>query len=222
MNKRRFTIALLLNILIPGLGHFYLGKAAHWFIAAATAIASLWFLGLTRSITTPAGYAGAFVVLIAFQAYVLVDVWRITRRQVCEPLWYNRWYLYVPFAASVLVAGLYIPEFKTEVLGCQAFRVPGEAMQPTIMAGEHILVDTKTYRGKSTGVGDVVVVRAPASSILYVRRVVGVTGPAGIRVSKDNPAAGPDDRVYSAKDVRGKVTFIYYSPDFRRIGSRVR
>jgi signal peptidase I len=221
--RRRFTHALALNVVIPCLGHLYIGRARRAFIGVAAAIAALLLLGFTRWITTPAGYAGAFVVAIVFQVYLAVDAWRATRFLGFQPRWYNRWWAYIVFAIAVLTLASYRSQFRRQILGYDAFRVPGTAMEPTLVAGDHILVDTKAFRDMPPQPGDIVVVTAPDTGISYVRRVLAVDD-LSVSVASENRALTPDGRTWgpiARHEVKGRATAIYFSWDFSRIGKHL-
>jgi signal peptidase I len=88
---------------------------------------------------------------------------------------YNRVLVYV---AIIVVASLE-REFATQSLRegwVQAFRIPSEAMMPTLLVGDHLFVD-KRASARTPGRGDVVVFRYPEEpSRFYIKRVVAVGG----------------------------------------------
>jgi len=61
--------------------------------------------------------------------------------------------------------------------GLRAFSVPAESMQPSIMQGDRIFVDSKYYKTRPPQQGDIVVFLAPETpSLFVVERIIGVPG----------------------------------------------
>ncbi|WP_353951236.1 signal peptidase I [Knoellia sp. S7-12] len=58
----------------------------------------------------------------------------------------------------------------------ESLRVASVSMEPTLTAGDHVLVDRLTARWHSPGVGDLVVFRDPERHDLVVKRVVALEG----------------------------------------------
>lgn len=58
----------------------------------------------------------------------------------------------------------------------QAFRIPSGAMMPTLLSGDHILVD-KTISGEEVRKGDLIVFRFPKDpNKSFLKRVIGLPG----------------------------------------------
>jgi signal peptidase I len=61
-------------------------------------------------------------------------------------------------------------------LVAEPFRIPSASMAPTIQAGDHVLVDKLAHRDALPARGDLVAFRAPGSSEVMIKRVIGVPG----------------------------------------------
>ena len=72
------------------------------------------------------------------------------------------------FAVVVLVA--------VRLLVAEPFRVASTSMEPTLRAGDSVLVDKLAYGDDGPRRGDLVVFRAPAGDEVALKRVVGVGG----------------------------------------------
>ena len=80
------------------------------------------------------------------------------------------------------------------------FRVSGHSMEPTLTAGQFVLV----YRWAEPKVGDVVVVNDTERDILIVKRIVNEVGPGKWKVAGDNPGH-EGSRVVNKSEIIGKV-----------------
>ena len=76
----------------------------------------------------------------------------------------------------ILAVGLYLV-IQTFLVG--TYRVEQVSMEPSLMPGQHLLVDKLTPRFDSYSRGDIVVFHAPGTApeaIPYIKRVIGVAG----------------------------------------------
>lgn len=91
-------------------------------------------------------------------------------------------------------------------------RVVGDSMEPTLRAGEFVLVD----RGRAPEVGRLVVARHPErAELLVIKRVAAIEPDGRIALASDNPDAGTDSRSWGPVDValvEGTVTMVLGSP----------
>lgn len=161
-------IAAVLSLLLPGLGHLYVGRPrialggllvspvqlAILYLGARWLPAGLVVLPVATGITLWIGFAvhAADVARRAGDAYAL--------------RWYNRWYVY---AAVYLVVGVLLApaesDFGREHL-VQGFRTPSGAMEPTILmvGGDTLwmISDTLFRNSRYTGfIPDVNVIGTP-------------------------------------------------------------
>lgn len=59
----------------------------------------------------------------------------------------------------------------------QGFKVPGPWMKPSILAGDHIIVNKLAYQDHSPEYGDIVVFKYPEDeSKVFVKRIIGIPG----------------------------------------------
>ena len=82
-------------------------------------------------------------------------------------------------AAQVVVLTALLFTVTNALVG-QPFRVEQRSMEPTLAAGDHVLIDKLSTRWSPLGRGDVIVFDAPGSyggdGIPYVKRVIGLPG----------------------------------------------
>jgi signal peptidase I len=84
-------------------------------------------------------------------------------------------YLLIPLAFSLALTGRAEELPLTVIFTHKAFRMPGKSMEPTIVPGEIVYVDTSYFEANRPEVGNVVAYKAkvPAGA-LHIRRVVAV------------------------------------------------
>ena len=79
------------------------------------------------------------------------------------------------YAEAILVAILLALLIRTFVV--QAFKIPSGSMIPTLLVGDHILVNKFIYRFRDPGRGDVIVFKYPVDEQRdFIKRVVAVGG----------------------------------------------
>ena len=79
------------------------------------------------------------------------------------------------YAEAILIAVLLALLIRTFVV--QAFKIPSGSMIPTLLVGDHILVNKFLYRLRDPARGDVVVFKYPVEEHRdFIKRVIGVGG----------------------------------------------
>jgi signal peptidase I len=79
------------------------------------------------------------------------------------------------YAEAILIAVLLALLIRTFVV--QAFKIPSGSMIPTLLVGDHILVNKFLYRFRDPARGDVVVFKYPVDEHRdFIKRVIGVGG----------------------------------------------
>ena len=79
------------------------------------------------------------------------------------------------YAEAILIAILLALLIRTFVV--QAFKIPSGSMIPTLLVGDHILVNKFLYRFRDPARGDVVVFKYPVEEHRdFIKRVIGVGG----------------------------------------------
>ena len=89
-------------------------------------------------------------------------------------------------------------------------RVTGESMQPTLLSGDIVLVDTRAYLVSMPSVGDIVLARHPYQrDVSIIKRVADITPERRLVLHSDNPHVGSDSRQFgtiSQQRLVGRVT----------------
>src|SRR5262249_58438002 len=93
------------------------------------------------------------------------------------PRWFNRWYIY----AGIMLLNFAAGSVETDLIRrhiVEAFWFPTGSMQPTLLVGDHFLVDKQAYpTGALPERGDIVVFVSPVDAkTRLVKRAVALAG----------------------------------------------
>lgn len=92
----------------------------------------------------------------------------------------------------------------------EPFAVPSGSMVPTLRPGDHVLVDKLAYRFGRPERGDLVVLRAPRSGVLLLKRIVAI---GGDRVGVEDGVLHVDGHAVRESFVdRRRVDSVYFGP----------
>jgi signal peptidase I len=172
---RRVGVAVVLSLLIPGWGQIYNGqfRKALW-IRGGWVIAGL----CAAAVGLPATFFGLLALLLAnvvFYMLIAVEAVVCAQRFSLEPRRFtpNRWYAYLGFVAIVSVLSL-SSTLVSQRFFFQVYKIPSSAMEPTLLTGDHIMVDK---RARIPHRGDVIVfVFPPDPTKDFLKRVIGIPG----------------------------------------------
>lgn len=179
--KRRNPIAaLVLSLLVPGLGQMYNGQLARGMSLLAALVLAAIINRNSGLATTFHGFCLGILIGFALQLSVAVDALLGARRLKEIPLKrYNRWYYYA--CVIVLVAvGIY-PFFRLiyplYTLQVKGFKMPSASMEPTLRLGDRFMTRVKFYSSQKPARNDVVVFLYPKDpSKKFIKRIVGMEG----------------------------------------------
>ncbi len=110
---------------------------------------------------------------------IILDAVIIARRSGgdYQPKAFNRWYVYL----SIVAFMLFVNNLANHVVKryyVQAFKMAAGSMAPTILMGEHVLVDKAAYKtGTTPQRGDIIVLMYPEDERKdFLKRVIGMPG----------------------------------------------
>ena len=191
---RKWWLAGLLSLITPGLGQIYNGqiyKAMIFFFGPLLFIPPTIYILLhdfTKTILI-IGLSVIFLYRLAIAVDAIVVAKRI--RATYSAHKFNKWYLYIAVLALSWGLNSLIGDF-IKLSYVQAFKLPSESMQPTLLVGDHVLVD-KRASALDLQRGDLIVFRYPKDPTKdFMKRVVAIGG----------------DKV----EIRGKVLFVNDKP----------
>lgn len=187
---RRPWIAALFTLLTIGLGHLYAGNPKRGLILFCIAEILIGLLFVLLIFIFPDFITFIFVVCnilgFAVLVFCVFDAISIAKRnkENYELAKYNRWFVYVGYCIILfLVSSLVSPN------DIKAYKIPSRSMLPTLLVGDHILVNEFIYGVKIPLLrniiipvskpkrGDIVVFIYPKDRFKeFIKRVVGVGG----------------------------------------------
>ncbi len=177
--RPRRWLAVLLGILVPGLGHFYVSslRPAILVVVASVLAGYAALTCLIRVDTAPLNLVLFAVLVLGYYLFVGIDLARRTRK---DQLVLTQHRKKRPIVLVVVAFGFWLGAYLASwpiTSAYQAYNVPTSAMEFTIMVGDYILADLDAYDSEAPEPGDVVVFLWPGDSTTnYVKRCVAGPG----------------------------------------------
>jgi signal peptidase I len=170
---RRWWVAALLSLFgLGAAGYLYVGRPRR---AVAAALVSLAFgigfaTGLGGMLVRPVPFFAALALQAVVVLFIVVDSARIALRETeYRPQPYNQTWVYaVVVVVGVLLTGVVLKP------GVQSFEVATASMEPTLLEGDRILVNTNARVPKRGTL--VAMFPSSSSDVAYLRRVIGIPG----------------------------------------------
>lgn len=176
---RKPWLAGLLTIFTIGLGHLYAGNPnkgiALYLSQAVLGAATIALFVISSSLTT---LIVAFSCGVAYFVYCIVDAIKDAKRGKAsyQLRKYNRWYVYLACwaAASILIQPVVAFSIKSNFI--QAYKIPAGSNEPTLLIGDHILVDRRPS-ARVPKLNNLIVFEFPEDPRRdFVKRIVAVGG----------------------------------------------
>ena len=199
---RRPWLAALLTLIVPGLGHVYVGQVRRglslWAALILVVIVSAWS-GLLDHFW---GLVAMVVLVVGAYLYTLVDAARRARSmETFEPGRWQRWWVYAGF---VLCAAVVVRPLVRIVVPVQSFAIASASMEPTLQPGDHLIARKGHVSARDVERGDLVIFTSVEDpSVTQVYRIIGLPGEVidlvdkkvtiGGRPLEENPAVHFDD-----------------------------
>jgi len=180
-HKRRIWLAVLLSLIMPGLGQIYCGRLKRGLVLNFLNILPLpIIIGLFSLSDSPSLMQIAIILILAGVMVLLVAIFdsaflatRSTGYQLKDynsPLVYAL--LVIIVTGGSTGSGLYLRNQRLE-----AYRVPADSCYPTIVPNDRILVNKHAYNRTDPKRGDLVVHTCPFDRHSnYIKRIVAVAG----------------------------------------------
>jgi signal peptidase I len=180
-HRRRPWTAVMLSLILPGLGHVYCGKIEIGIIIAfiMTYFPYAWLIAIAKEgQIIPAITFFFFAIPLLGAVLIPIDAYRCARRtrpdyQLKE---YNRASIY--FILLLMACGgtigyaMYVRDHFIE-----AFRIPSASMYPTIQYSDRLIANKTSYNKADPQKGDIIVFTSPENrQIQWIKRVVAVQG----------------------------------------------
>jgi signal peptidase I len=178
---RRPWIAALLSLFVTGLGHLYSGNPKRGCIVFGIGEFLVLVFAVAFDVIVPNVFFILFAIAvgIVFVAFCVSDAVLIAKRkkEKYELAKYNRWYVYVGY---IIAIGLFNYVYAHAVIipiFIQAYKLPTGSMEPTLLTGDHLIVNKLIYRTAMPKRGDVIVFKFPQNpDAEYLKRLIGEPG----------------------------------------------
>jgi signal peptidase I len=173
--KRKPMLSALLSIVCPGLGQMYNGQLLKGIIIYLISFSLFFLIFLTGFQVKFYGLIFILALSISGLLFIMGDALIIALKKkeiALRP--YNRWYFYVLF----VILGFAISEIPDIALkappfsGIKAYKFPSGSMIPTLLVGDHIIVNSYSDGIKR---GDIIVFRYPTDPRKsFIKRVIAI------------------------------------------------
>lgn len=175
-SPRKWWIASILYVLSGSVAYIYLGKhkrfAIFLFFSLFLFIALIH--GLWGLLSTPIFYLSFTACVIIGYIAFFIDVIRLSviqRGYILRP--YNHILIYV--AGMLIIGGISFQLSNPDIRSVRIYRIPSEAMQPTLEPGDIVLADMHSYKSRPPILGDVIVLTSPKHpKFEMIKRVIGL------------------------------------------------
>jgi len=271
---KRGAIGLVLSFFAPGLGQIYAGRPRRGLVMAVSLTAFILMMGESHLLVSFAGFATFSLVSILVRLYIPADAGYLAAHKTRPNSTAPRPSRTLAAVASVIVLLLCVFPTPDYLLRrwkyFRAFKVTSGSMCPTICVGDRIVADMDAFIKGRPQRGDVIMLKRPGNTDLFIKRVIGDEGdvvsevdekilvngkpfsqggystgceitrpkaqrneaihfqstmvpPSSFFVIGDNLNNSLDSRVpdfgpVALDQVRGRPLFIYWSPNFSRMG----
>lgn len=164
-------LAALLSVVLPGLGHTYLGfrrKGGVLLALLAALLIGFWPLRLLHF------YFGFYLLYGGWIAvYVYAPISALLARRQPTSLTSSKWWLAL-FLPLSLVACEFLGIAVTRASGFKSFEVPSTSMERTIQKGDRIVADIWFYQFQTPAREDVIIFKHERT--FFVKRVIAIAG----------------------------------------------
>ena len=176
--KRNWWIAGILSLFEPGLGQIYNGQARKGLLILILPFLFLPLLFVGVMSGNMIFMLSVFVLLAVVYYIAVVADAIVTARKIGDGYVLKKYNRVVLYLAIIVIAGITSSSisayFKQNQL--QAFKIPAASMEPTVLVGDHILVDRR-LAARSPGRGDLIVFEYPEDPRKdFIKRVVAIGG----------------------------------------------
>lgn len=163
--------------IIPGLGFAIVGRQKLAIVTVIAVVSIVLGICWTRLVLIPLAYIALVVLVVSIIFWSACHAAAIDFRRQIDSAPRRDWKSVLIFAVATGLPLIVMFSNRATILGYDLFRLPAASMAPTLVRGDHVLVDTWRYRDSDVNSDDVVVFELPNSGgIMYVKRAVGLPG----------------------------------------------
>ena len=181
-NRRQPTAAVVLSLIMPGLGHVYCGRIAKGLVFGVLGGLSVPIILVALHVSlTPVRLAIIAVGLLgslAIGLIAVIDSYYLAKHSKgsYELKEYNRWYVYL-LLMLISTGGPMQTAFYVREKYLEAFSIASSSMYPTMFLGDRALANKIAYSRSDPEKGDIVVFLDPGNRQQnFIKRVVALAG----------------------------------------------
>lgn len=179
IKPRSKFLAFIFNLLLPGLGYFYVGHLKKALLLSPTLFLIHYiFIFIFLYYVNPALVIIYFTIIIAIYLFTIYDVIHIIKKNQDQYLKFNHWFLTLVIFIPLYYGFTYS---VSQLSPLRIFQLPSSNMEDTLYSGDWIV-------GKRTNIvdrGDISIFSYPKDpSIYYIKRCIAIEGDEIIFVDK--------------------------------------
>ena len=195
-----FWISTLVNLTIPGTGFALIGAYRHAGATHCLFVLSVVMVCWSRWIFEPEGWLALLLLFLVLHTISIYHLLSVMKHRTPGWRWRNIG-IALAFVSVVLGAVYYGFMTKDRWLGLHFFYVPSQSMQPTLMPGDFILIDTWAYGNAAPEYGDIAVFTRASRPEYLVKRVSQAPNKTEVAtdhyyMTGDNPSHSTDSRQF--------------------------
>ncbi len=176
---KRTTVALLLSLLIPGLGQLYNRQPRKGLWMALTIPLLNFLAGETRILLSFLGLVTFGIISTGWRLFIVGDAAHVawTAKKTEAPFRNPRIAVSVIAGIILLAPFLLTPEhFLHRYTYLRAFITHSDSMCPTVCQGERLIADMDAFKTKAPQRGDVIILQYQSPEQTWTKRIIGVGG----------------------------------------------
>src|SRR5678809_207700 len=179
LRTRKPWLAGLLQVITPGLGNLYSGRPQRALgVFLLLRLASFGSIIIFLTLSGWFGFVLFFLIGLSLTIFVIIDGVRSARES--DPHYtlrpYNRWYVYILVVVTIATFdGLFVDSFiRSRVF--QAMQSASPSMEPTVLLGDHVVINKTAYLFSEPKRGDIVTFEPREFETTYLKRIVALPG----------------------------------------------
>lgn len=179
--RKRTAIAVLLSLLIPGMGQLFNRQPRKGLWMAVTFPLLALIAGESRILLSFWGVVILAVIIVAWRLFIIADAAHIACVDSKTDRGFRNSRITVFFIAGNILLAAFLPtpgQFLGRYAYFRAFRLRSDSMCPTACQGERLIANMDAFKTKPPQRGDIIIFDydSASSKEIYIKRVIAVAG----------------------------------------------
>lgn len=171
---RNSFVAFFLSLLVPGLGHVYIGQLKQGIVFF---LSLFLILVIAFAIGVPNAYwlLSLLIISVLLRLFIMISATIKAagkKEYILKP--YNKWYIYL-LVIVIYFSVLLVYDVRS-LFGLESYRAASSANEPGLHVGDYLIADKEAFDSKPIKSGDLVVFESPTGQGKWIHRVVAVPG----------------------------------------------